>query len=197
MKNGKPVRPLKASYTVRAILLDRDGVINRKAAEGEYVTKVADFKILPQAAEAIAELVDCGYEVFIVTNQRGVKRGMIDSAELGRIHSEMIRTIEQAGGRIRQIYVCPHDYADACDCRKPKPGLLLEAIRDHQIDPAASWMIGDSASDMIAGRAAGCKTFFVGSETAGVKADASAASLADAVRAIRTFGNIPSERLHE
>ncbi len=191
------MRLLKVSYSVRAILLDRDGVINYKAPEGEYVTKVADFRILPQSGEAIAELVDSGYEVFVVTNQRGVARRMISPAELGRIHSEMIRTIELAGGRIRQIYVCPHDYTDACECRKPKPGLLLEAIRDHQIDVTTSWMIGDSASDMVAGRAAGCKTLFLGAETAGVEADAFAISLGEAARIIRTLDKISSGRVHE
>lgn len=173
---------------MRAILLDRDGVINRQPPEGEYVTKVADFWIYPHAAEAIAELVDGGYEVFVVTNQRGIARGMIDPAELDRIHSEMIRAIEQAGGRIRRIYVCPHDYSDGCTCRKPNPGMLLQAIRDHHIDPTESWMIGDSASDMIAGRAAGCNTLFVGPETAGVEADAFAASLGEASRTIRMLG---------
>jgi D-glycero-D-manno-heptose 1,7-bisphosphate phosphatase len=176
---------------VRAILLDRDGVINHKAPEGEYIGTLADFRLLPGAAEAMAALARSGFEIFVVTNQRGVARGRVSWAELGRMHAELLRAVECAGGRIHHIYVCPHDYSDDCECRKPKPGMLLKAIEDYGIDAADSWMIGDSRSDMLAGKAAGCRTMFVGPKESNVHADAYSDSLKNAVSAIRMMSDGP------
>ena len=170
---------------MKAVLLDRDGVINRKAAEGEYITTLADFRLLPGAAEAIATLGKSGFEIFVVTNQRGVARGLVSLVELDRMHAALVRAVERAGGRIRHIYVCPHDCSDDCECRKPKPGMLLQAIRNYQIDAAASWMIGDSASDMLAGKAAGFNTMFVGPNESKVDADAYVDSLTSATAILR------------
>ena len=169
---------------LRAILLDRDGVINAKASEGEYITTLSN-QLLPGAVEAIAGLFRSGFEIFIVTNQRGLARRQVSPAEIDRMHAALIAAVERAGGRIRQIYVCPHDDSDHCDCRKPKPGLLLQAMREHRIDPAASWMIGDSPTDMLAGRAAGCRTLYLGARPSNVPADASADSLEKATDTIQ------------
>ena len=176
---------------MKAILLDRDGVINHKAPEGEYINTLADFRLLPGAAEAMATLSKSGFEIFVVTNQRGVARGCVTPVELDRMHAELIRAVERAGGQIRQIYICPHDVADDCECRKPKPGMLMKAIRDYQIDAADSWMIGDSRSDMLAGKAAGCQTMFVGPRDSNVHADAYVDSLKSAASAIRMLSNGP------
>ncbi|HVM92267.1 MAG TPA: HAD family hydrolase [Terriglobales bacterium] len=169
---------------MRAIFLDRDGVINQKAAEGEYITTLEEFVLLPGVAETIATLCESGFAVCVVTNQRGLARGRVSSAELVRMHAELRNAVERAGGRIRQIYICPHDVADGCECRKPKPGMLLAAIRDHRIDAAKSWMIGDSASDVLAGKAAGCRTIFVGPREAGGRADACVDSLRNSLTVI-------------
>jgi len=171
---------------VRAILLDRDGVINRKAPAGEYISTLAQFRLLPGAVEAMAALGRSGFEIFVVTNQRGVARGRVSRWQLERMHDSLIEAVECAGGHIRQIYVCPHDDSDACACRKPKAGMLLQAIRDYQIEPARSWMIGDSACDMLAGKAAGCRTLFIGAPESSVPADACAESLRSAAEMIQT-----------
>lgn len=172
---------------VRAILLDRDGVINRKAPKGEYITSHTEFTLLPGVAEAIGALCNLQFEVFVVTNQRGIARGCVSWADLDRMHSELTAAVGRAGGRIRQIYICPHDDSDGCECRKPKPGLLLAAIRDHRIDAANSWIIGDSASDVLAGKAAGCKTMFVGPPEMSADADACLDSLRNAPGIIQSF----------
>jgi D-glycero-D-manno-heptose 1,7-bisphosphate phosphatase len=166
---------------MNAIFLDRDGVVNRKAPEGKYVTRVTGFEVLPGALEAIAALSRNGYEVFVVTNQRGLALGQVSRSDLREIHARMLDRVRQAGGKIRQIYVCPHDTIDRCACRKPQPGLLLQAQREHGIDLRASWMIGDTASDIVAGSRAGCRTAFIGAPHLQVAADLRASSLREVV----------------
>jgi D-glycero-D-manno-heptose 1,7-bisphosphate phosphatase len=177
----------------RAVFLDRDGVINRKLPEGQYITCWEDFQFLPGVVEGIAELNRAGIRVIVVTNQRCVAKGLLSEAELNRLHAKMSEELAHGGARIDGIYYCPHDLDAACDCRKPAPGMLLEAARSHHLDLAASWMIGDSASDIQAGRAARCRTVQVlessSAETGyspmlAVEADIIAASLIDAVRQI-------------
>ena len=142
----------------RAAFLDRDGIINRKAREGEYVTRWEDMEILPGVAEAIALLNQAGFCVIVVSNQRCVARELITTGELDALHQRMCQALVSAGAKIDAIYYCPHENRPACRCRKPQPGLLLDAARAYNIDLAASWMIGDSKADMEAGRSAGCKT---------------------------------------
>lgn len=177
----------------RAAFLDRDGVINRKAPEGQYVTRWEDFQFLPRVVEGIAELNRAGVCVIVVTNQRCVAKGLLSERELNKLHAKMSEELAHAGARIDAIYYCPHGLDAACDCRKPAPGMLLEAARGHDLDLAASWMIGDSASDIQAGRAAGCRTVQVLESSTGeignstlptVEADIVAASLIDAVHQI-------------
>ncbi len=143
----------------KAVFLDRDGVINRKArAEGEYITRWEDMEILPGVGEALAWLNRVGFQVIIVTNQRAVAKGLITIEQLDAIHRRMCQYLSRAGARIDGIYYCPHVLDPPCTCRKPKPGMLLEAARAHDIDLAASWMIGDSEKDVEAGKRAGCRT---------------------------------------
>jgi D-glycero-D-manno-heptose 1,7-bisphosphate phosphatase len=150
------------NFLVRAIFLDRDGVVNRKAPEGSYVASIGEFEVLPGSLEAIAKLCGDGWQVFLVTNQRGIARGMVSENAVEQIHRWLLEQVRNAGGEIMQVYVCPHDYSDLCDCRKPKPGMLLRAAREHSLDLAHSWMVGDSIWDMQAGRAVGCKTAYLG-----------------------------------
>jgi D-glycero-D-manno-heptose 1,7-bisphosphate phosphatase len=148
----------------KAAFLDRDGVINRKAAPGEYITRWEELEILSQVPEAISMFNAAGWLVVVVTNQRCVAKGLISQQELESLHQRMISALADEGARVDAIYCCPHELDDRCSCRKPAPGLLLNAARDLSIDLKQSWMIGDSMIDIEAGRSAGCQTVFVEEE---------------------------------
>lgn len=164
----------------RAVFLDRDGVLNRKAPEGAYIADLQQFEILPGALDAVARLHRRGFLVFVVTNQRGIARHMVCPQALEAIHQYLLDQVRRVGGGIDKIYVCPHDYSDHCDCRKPRPGMLFQAAQEHDVDLPNSWMIGDSPTDIEAGRAAGCKTAYVGPDLCKA-ADLSMPSLAGAI----------------
>jgi D-glycero-D-manno-heptose 1,7-bisphosphate phosphatase len=168
----------------RAVFLDRDGVINRKASEEEYVTRWEDFHFLPEVAEGIALLNRAGWSVIVVSNQRCVAKGLLTIEELEAIHRRMREELVAAGARLDGIYYCPHEKEPACDCRKPAPGMLLRAAKEHQIDLQSSWMIGDSESDIEAGKRAGCKTARLGEdpESASGNADLFVRSMVEASR---------------
>ncbi len=146
----------------KAAFLDRDGVINVKAPEGQYVTRWEEVRFLPGVAAAISRLNKSGFRVVVISNQRCVAKGLVTSAEVEALHRKISRELAGLGAIIDAVYFCPHDTEPACDCRKPAPGMLLEAAKDHQIDLGASWMIGDSAADVAAGKNAGCKTVLIG-----------------------------------
>ncbi|MBE9529221.1 MAG: D-glycero-beta-D-manno-heptose 1,7-bisphosphate 7-phosphatase [Proteobacteria bacterium] len=141
----------------RAIFLDRDGVINRKAESDDYVKSWNEFVFLPRAVEALALLGRTDYLLFVVTNQRGIARGLMSEGDLCDIHDNMSRQLQQAGARIDSIFHCPHEKAERCGCRKPEPGMLLEASRQFDVDLKESCIVGDSLSDIEAGVNAGCK----------------------------------------
>ena len=179
----------------KAVFLDRDGVINRKAPEGRYVTHWEDFHVLPGAVEGIALLNQASFSVIIVTNQRCVAKGLMTVADLEKLHQRMTKVLAQAGATIDAIYCCPHELEQSCSCRKPAPGMLLDAASSRGIDLRTSWMIGDSEIDVEAGKNAGCKTarLLATNETIGEsgrpgtarnRADIVALSLLDAVRQI-------------
>ena len=170
----------------RAIFLDRDGVINKKAPEGDYVKNWDEFQFLPGVKEAIRKLNEKGFLVIVVSNQRGIAKGVMTEDDLKEIHNRMKEELRKEGAVIDGIYYCPHDIEDHCGCRKPEPGMLLKAAREHDIDLGRSWMIGDSESDIKAGRRAGCKTILIGSSplndtSEGIEPDLMAKSLAEAV----------------
>jgi D-glycero-D-manno-heptose 1,7-bisphosphate phosphatase len=146
----------------KAVFLDRDGVINRKAPEGDYVVSAADIVILPNVPAAIAALNAAGYLVLIVTNQRGIARRKLLLSELDKIHAALLSALHRSGAFIDAIYYCPHE--SGCTCRKPEPGMLLRAAEQHDVDLPHSWMVGDSWSDIAAGIRAGCKTAMLSSE---------------------------------
>jgi D-glycero-D-manno-heptose 1,7-bisphosphate phosphatase len=131
------------------VFLDRDGVINRKLPEDHYVRSWSEFEFLPGTLEALKILAGVFARIVVITNQRGIARGLMTMADLEAIHVRMLDDIAAAGGRIDSIYVCPHD-REECDCRKPLPGLFLQARREHpEIRFTESVMVGDSISDLL------------------------------------------------
>jgi histidinol-phosphate phosphatase family protein len=143
------------------IILDRDGVINKKAVKARYITAWSEWNWVPGSKEAIGLLKKNGYQVIIVTNQAGIARGFMTSDDLEDIHLKMQLDLEEFSGSIDKIYHCPHGWDDNCDCRKPKPGMLFQAQRDFHLDLSKLYFVGDDERDVIAGEAAGMKTFLV------------------------------------
>jgi len=143
---------------MRAVFLDRDGVLNKKMPEGKYVTAPDELKLLPGAVQAVKRLNQRGWLVFVITNQRGIARKVLTKSDLDAVHKKLEDALQTAGAHLDGIYVCPHEEG-CCNCRKPKPGLLFQAKKDFpQIDFGKSIVIGDAESDIEAGKAAGCKT---------------------------------------
>ncbi len=144
----------------RAVFLDRDGTI---IVHEPYLSSPDQLKLLPYAAEGIRLFQKMGYFVFIITNQSGIARGFFDEKCLLLIHDKLITMLQKEDITINGIYYCPHhtegvveQYRVACDCRKPKPKMILDAANKYHVDLAQSLMIGDSAVDMQAGKNAGC-----------------------------------------
>lgn len=150
------------------------------------MTRWEDMRFLPGVAKSITLLNQAGFRIIVVSNQRCVAKGLVTSQSLDSIHRQMCTWFAAAGAKIDAVYYCPHDKHPPCSCRKPAPGMLLTAAREHQIDLTASWMIGDSEIDVEAGRNAGCKTVrLLGcSEAAKGSADMVALSLLEAVHHI-------------
>jgi len=180
----------------RAAFLDRDGVINRKAREGKYVTRWEEMQILPGVSDAIALLNRAGFRVIVVSNQRCVAKGLITTADLEALHRRLCEALARDGATIDAIYYCPHETQPPCRCRKPQPGMLLDAARDHDIDLGASWMIGDSKADVEAGKSAGCNTALLAGGERGAKEEAGTvgASLLDAVQRILQLEEVVAAR---
>jgi D-glycero-D-manno-heptose 1,7-bisphosphate phosphatase len=143
----------------RFVFLDRDGVINQDSHD--FIKSPDEWQPLDGSLDAIALLNQHGYQVAVITNQSGLARGMFDEAALAQIHAKMQRMAVEHGGKITAIYYCPHGPDSTCECRKPKPGLLLQCAAEHQIDLTETWMIGDSYRDLQAGIAAGAKSVLV------------------------------------
>ena len=170
------------SSRVRYVFLDRDGVLNRKQPEGAYVTDWSQFQWLPGAVEAIARINRAGMTVMVVSNQRGIALGRFTEAQLELIHGNMRTHLAQHGARLDAIYYCPHDVGE-CQCRKPDVGLFEQACKDFpQATAGNSLVIGDSLSDIQAGKRMGMRTIFIDGEAGRQKAGAAAAAeSADAV----------------
>ena len=148
LDTGGDGRPLRA-----AVLLDRDGVIIEN--RDNYVRSWADVSIYPQALEALARLHEAGYPVALVTNQSAVGRGLLSLAEARQINGRLVGAIERAGGRVEDVYMCPHAPDEGCNCRKPRPGLIWQAAEELGLDLSGSVLIGDALSDLEAGQRAG------------------------------------------
>ena len=168
LQSGK-VTARNLSNRQKAIFLDRDGTINTYKG---FLTRLEDFELLPGVAETIRKINQSGYLCIVVSNQPVIARGDCSFDDLKTIHDKMETLLGQKGAFVDAIYYCPHhpdkgfegeriEYKTDCDCRKPKPGLLLQAAKDWNIDLSASYMIGDSERDVAAGNTAGCKQSYL------------------------------------
>lgn len=150
------------------VFLDRDGVINHDSAA--YIKHPDEFEFIDQSPEAIALLCDKGFDVILITNQSMIGRKMATEQTLGAIFDKMATGVDKAGGRIKDIFYCPHLPDAGCGCRKPRPGLILAARDRWDIDLSASVMVGDSAKDILAGKNAGCGATLLVKTGNGIKA---------------------------
>jgi D-glycero-D-manno-heptose 1,7-bisphosphate phosphatase len=139
-----------------AVILDRDGVLNRRPPKAEYVRRPEEFEWLPGSLEALKLFHDAGYRVIVVSNQAGIARGAMSEGDLAAVHARMLHDVDDAGGRIDAIYHCPHGWDDGCDCRKPRPGMLFQAQREFALDLSRTVFVGDDERDAKAAEAAGC-----------------------------------------
>lgn len=159
----------------KAVFLDRDGTINRYVG---FLRNINEFELLPGVADAIKRINESGYLAVVITNQPVIARGEVTVSELTEIHNKMETLLGAEGAYLDAIYYCPHhphkgyegevlEFKIDCDCRKPKPGMLLKAAEDFNIDLSQSWMIGDGENDIKAGKTAGCKTALIGNSDYG------------------------------
>jgi D-glycero-D-manno-heptose 1,7-bisphosphate phosphatase len=141
-----------------AVFLDRDGTV---AEEAGYLNHISRFRMFPFAADAIRRLNDAGFPVMVVTNQSGVGRGYFPEALVDAVHELMTKQLAAAGARLEAIYYCPHTSADACESRKPKPGMLERAAREHALDLSRSFVVGDRYGDIELARNVGARSILV------------------------------------
>jgi histidinol-phosphate phosphatase family protein len=143
----------------KAIFLDRDGVINKK--RDDYVKSINELEIFPDIGEGILNLKKMGFLIIVITNQSIINRKIIAVEELEKIHLSIQNNLKENSCNIDRFYFCPHTPNENCNCRKPKSGLLLQAITDFSINSSKSWMIGDCLTDIQAGEKVGCKTILL------------------------------------
>ena len=149
----------KELFGNRAVFIDRDDTV---AKDVPYCDDPDKFEVFPDVPRAIARLNSAGYLVILITNQSGLHRGFFDESTLNSIHDKLKRTVEAGGGRIDDVFFCPHTPEEHCSCRKPEIGMGLAAMQKHGIDPVRSWMIGDHDKDVEFGTRLGCRTVKVG-----------------------------------
>src|SRR3712207_4894921 len=154
------MRPGDTAGQREAVFLDRDGTIN---VEVNYLYRPDDFAFVPGAPEAIGRLNRAGFPVVVVTNQAGIARGFYTAEDVVALHDHLQRRLAPFGARVDAFYFCPHhpDFTGECACRKPAPGMLLQAARELGLDLGQSWLVGDSAGDIGAAAAAGCHAILV------------------------------------
>jgi D-glycero-D-manno-heptose 1,7-bisphosphate phosphatase len=182
-----------------AVFLDRDGTISEDVG---YLNDVSQFRMFPFAAEAIRKLNDANLPVIVVTNQSGVGRGFFAESMVHLVHEEMTQQLAAAGAHLTAIYYCPHTSDDDCECRKPKPGMIRQAAREHGVDMARSFVVGDRYGDVELAQANGGRGVLVrtgyGAEDLRVNSaswvqqpDFVADDLADAVNWILRVAGVP------
>lgn len=147
------------AHAQKLIILDRDGVINHDS--DAYIKSADEWRPLPGSLDAIARLTHVGYRIAVATNQAGVARGLFDLATLGAIHTKMHQAVVEAGGRIDAIFFCPHGPQADCQCRKPKPGMVLEILRRFHGVAEQTYLVGDTLRDLHAASSAGVKPVLV------------------------------------
>lgn len=142
----------------RAVFLDRDGTI---CEEMGYLNHVSRFHLFPFSAAAIRRMNEAGLPVVVLTNQSGVSRDFFPESLVERIHEQMAGELASGGARVDAIYYCPHKSDDNCECRKPRPGMLERAAREHQLTLAGSFLVSDRYADLEMGHAAGARSILV------------------------------------
>jgi len=191
VSNSPSVAP---TARIETVFIDRDGVVNEKLPEGQFVRSLADFKLLDGVPEAIGRLNQAGLCVVVVSNQSGIAQGLYTAADVLAIHASLRNTLAGYGARIDGFYFCPHGKDGGCNCRKPLPGMFEQAQAEFpDIDAASSIMIGDSLPDIEFGHRLGMRAFFIegtperqkpGAQAAGKLAGRSFPSLAKAVECL-------------
>jgi D-glycero-D-manno-heptose 1,7-bisphosphate phosphatase len=154
----------------KAVFLDRDGVIIHNRAN--YIRSWEDVKFYPWAIKALKNLSQTDYLIFVITNQSVIGRGLVDASTIEKINLRILQEIKNGGGRIDQLYICPHAPQDLCTCRKPQPGMIQQAQKEYQLDLSTSWLIGDAYSDLLAGVNSGIKNLIMVSTGRGKKQSA-------------------------
>jgi histidinol-phosphate phosphatase family protein len=169
----------------RAVFVDRDGTVIEDA---HYASSADQVRVVPGAAEALRVLRDEGFLLAVVSNQSGIGRGLITPEQAAAVHERFVGELERLGVRFDAVRYCPHTPDERCLCRKPAPGLILDAADEIGAAPSQSFMIGDSLSDVAAGRAAGCRTIALGAR-GGTGADWTASSWSEVVDIVRAVRN--------
>lgn len=181
----------------KIVFLDRDGTINRRPPTRQYLRTPAEIEYLPGVKEALRVLVEDDFRFVIATNQAGIATGAVTSEEVSAVNRAINNDLKRAGIPVIGWYVCPHREEDQCLCRKPKPGLMLEAAKDLGFSLSECWNVGDSPRDILMGIAAGCRrNILVASgynprpdELAAIKGTALVETMADVVNLILKSGN--------
>jgi histidinol-phosphate phosphatase family protein len=155
--------PLTEAFFSRRpmLILDRDGVLNRRPPRAEYVRRPEDVEWMPGAVEALSLLAGAGYRFVVVSNQAGIARGVMSNEDLAAVERHMRAELERAGVEVEQFYYCPHGWDDGCSCRKPRPGMLFQAQRDFHLDLTRTLFVGDDERDGQAAQAADCRFVMV------------------------------------
>jgi len=159
-----------------AVFLDRDGTLIHDVG---YISDPADVRLVPAAADALRALRDAGFRLVVISNQSGLGRGLVTQEQADAVHRRFVEELERAGAQIDAAYYCPHAPDEDCRCRKPLPGLILDAARELGLDLARSVMVGNSEVDVSAGEAAGARAILL---------DEPASAWPEAVRQIRAWG---------
>jgi D-glycero-D-manno-heptose 1,7-bisphosphate phosphatase len=144
---------------MKTAFLDRDGVINENRPN--HVMQWSEFEFLPGALDALRRLHEANWRVIVITNQAIVNRRLVAASTVELIHKQMVTEVEASGGKIHSVYYCPHEPHEGCGCRKPQPGLLLQAAEQFNITFEHSYLVGDALTDIAAGQAVGCECILV------------------------------------
>jgi histidinol-phosphate phosphatase family protein len=165
----------------KAVFIDRDGTL---AVDVKYCKAPKDFLMFPEAAKAVKVLNDHGYKIVVITNQSVIGRGWTSHAMVNRIHDKLRHELAKEYAHIDGLYMCPHHPAKDCDCRKPKPKMIHQAVRDLGINLSQSWVVGDLPLDVELGKAVGCRTIMVRGQPNGVQPDYVVKDLMEAAQII-------------
>lgn len=161
LDNAENCQKASPKAKLKAIFLDRDGVINHYPGDGKYVTDIKEFKFLPGAKKAITLLKKNNFPVFVISNQAGVGKGVYSQRALAAITKNMLEGLKKSHATLDGVYYCTHKQEDNCACRKPKAGMIQQALQGKAISVKDSFFIGDTLRDILTAKAAGCKSILV------------------------------------